>query len=347
MKPLMVDLASSRYRAMIGVGGIGGGSFFALPGDHTRGREDSRSGRFLDRRDYCKLHIISHYVQTLLGSQFTTIPIGKVGDDEVGERLLREMREAGLDMRHVQIAPDSQTLFSFCFIYPDGSGGNMTTDDSACSRVDASCVTAAESEFARFAGKGIALATPEVPLPARRALVDLATRYRFLRVASFAAGEVIEANGMGMLPQIDLLALNLSEAAAVAGVPAEGHRPVEIAEVTVHHLRRSDPGMWATITAGGHGSWAWDGQRMTFRPAIRTSVASTAGAGDAFLAGMIVGIVGGLPVEQAHELASLVAAHSVTSPHTINKETNRETLSQLARDTQPQLSEAVWRLLAA
>ena len=51
-----------RYRALIGVGGIGSGTFFALQGNETLGREESRLGRFLDRRDYCKLHIIAHYV---------------------------------------------------------------------------------------------------------------------------------------------------------------------------------------------------------------------------------------------------------------------------------------------
>jgi ribokinase len=347
MTSLRADLASSRYRAMIGVGGIGAGSFFALNGDLTLGREESRSGRFLDRRDYCKLHIISHYVRALLGPEFVTMPIGMVGDDEVGERLVREMREVGLDMRYVQVAPGSQTLFSFCFIYPDGSGGNMTTDDSACSRVDAPLVMAAEPEFARFAGMGVALAAPEVPLAARKMLLDLGTRYHFLRAASFAAEEMARAAELGVLQQLDLVALNLNEAAAVAGMPAEGRRPVEIAEATVDVLCRHNSAMWATITAGGHGSWVWDGQRLTFRPAIRTTVASTAGAGDAFLAGMIVGIVAGLTVEHAHELAALVAAQSVTSPHTINKETNRETLSRLARGTQPQMNDAVWRLLDA
>jgi hypothetical protein len=46
---------------MLGVGGIGSGTFFLLNGEHSLGREESRSGHFIDRRDYCKLHIISHY----------------------------------------------------------------------------------------------------------------------------------------------------------------------------------------------------------------------------------------------------------------------------------------------
>ena len=39
-------------------------------------------------------------------------------------------------MNYVDRGKGSQTLFSFCFIYPDGSGGNMTTSDSACSKVN-------------------------------------------------------------------------------------------------------------------------------------------------------------------------------------------------------------------
>jgi ribokinase len=340
-----VDIVASRYQAMIGVGGIGAGSFFVLNGNHTLGREESRSGRFLDRRDYCKLHIISHYVQTLLGAQFVTLPIGKVGSDEVGSRLLAEMREAGLDMRYVQAVPGSQTLFSFCFIYPDGSGGNMTTDDSACARVDAAFVAAAEAEFVRFAGRGIALAAPEVPLAARKMLLEMGTRHDFLRAVSFAAEEMDAAMQMGMLHQTDLLALNMSEAAAVAGLSAESRPPAAIAEAAVQRLRAFNPAAWVTITAGQHGSWAWDGAHLWHQPAVKTSAVSTAGAGDAFLAGMIVGIVAGLSVAQAHELATLVAAHSVTSPHTINKETNRYTLRRFAKEMEFPLSRAVRVLL--
>jgi ribokinase len=55
-------------------------------------------------------------------------------------------------------------------------------------------------------------------------------------------------------------------------------------------------------------------------------VASTAGAGDAHLAGLIVGLAAGLEMHQAHELAILVAALSVTSPHTINPYADRDSL---------------------
>ena len=146
----IVNVANDRYRALIGTGGIGSGMFFALDGNHTLGREESRSGHFLDRRDYCKLHIVSHYVRRLLGAAFPVIPLGMVGADEVGDRLLAEMAEVGLDLRYVGRAEGRRTLYALCLIYPDGSGGNVTENDSACAAVDAGWIARAEAEFARF-----------------------------------------------------------------------------------------------------------------------------------------------------------------------------------------------------
>ena len=64
------------------------------------------------------------------------------------------MGEAGLDMRYVRLCPGEQTLFSFCFIYPDGSGGNLTTDNSACDQLKPENVTRAEVDFSRFQARG-------------------------------------------------------------------------------------------------------------------------------------------------------------------------------------------------
>ena len=124
------------YRNLIGVGGLGTGMFFALEGDHTLGRNESRPARLLDVRDYCKLHIVIHYVATLLGarpsgSPFHVVPVGKVGADQAGKHVLGEMQSVGIDTALVQVKNERPTLLSVCFQYPDGSGGNITTNNSA------------------------------------------------------------------------------------------------------------------------------------------------------------------------------------------------------------------------
>ena len=349
-EPLNLGAKEGRFRAMIGVGGIGTGSFFALSGDHTVGREESRSGRFIDRRDYCKLHIVSHYVKALLGPGFAVLPVGSVGNDEPGRRLLAEMEEAGLDLRYVEKTGDAPTLTSFCFVYPDGSGGNFTTEDSACARVTPAFVSKAEGSFRRYRGAGVALAVPEAPLASRLRLLELGTEHGFYRAASFSSKEIGEIMNPGVLGSIDLLALNIDEAAkalergAGGGVALErgagGAMSAEsVVEAAFAVFSGMSPDIAVSITAGKRGSWVWDRRRITHAPAPEVEAVSTAGAGDAFLAGMIAGVHAGLDLPEAQELAALAAALSVTSPHTIHKGLGRESLARLA--------ELVWAPLGA
>jgi len=347
MTSLNVDIHACKYRAMLGVGGIGSGVFFALDGEHTLGREESRSGQFIDRRDYCKLHIISHYVKTLLGEEFHTLPIGKVGDDEAGRRLLKEMSAARLDLRYIKAIQGAQTLYSFCFLYPDGSGGNLTTNNSACDQVGADDIALTGTDFARYRSVGVALAVPEVPISARQKLLQMGTQYGFWCVAAFNSAEILPAIEIGLLADTDLLALNRDEAAAVASIePRSDDDPIlPIVEACLTRLKTINSAMLVLITAGKDGSWSWDGQYLRHIPAFPAEIASTAGAGDAFLAGVIAGQVVGLSLVEAQELGTLVAAHKVTSPHTIDARIDRRSLHSFATGHGIALSARVNQLL--
>jgi ribokinase len=345
MEALNVNLDDCRYKVMIGTGGIGSGMFFQLNGDHTLGREESRSGYFLDKKDYCKLHIISHYVQRLLGKNFPVIPVGKVGNDDVGKKMLAELEETGFVMDFVEQSPNDQTLFSFCFIYPDGSGGNMTTSDSACAHVDSAFIAKAESKFNQFSGQGVALAAPEVPLEARIKLLDLGTTHNFFRVASFTSEEIGEAVNSGLFLQIDLVGINLDEAAAAVGMSVQDNTPTSIIEKAVNTLTKINPKILVSVTQGKNGSWSWDGSTLHQIPVFPVQIQNTAGAGDAHLAGLIVGLTIGLSMQEAQQLATLTGGSSVESPHTINHKTDRKSLRILADRSPGMVDKNVYKFL--
>lgn len=327
---LHIDPDKRRFGAMIGTGGIGAGSLFLLSGDHTLGREESRGGKYLDARDYCKLHIISHYVKVFCGTDFPVFPIGKIGDDDVGRRIFNEMRETGLNMEYVKTSPGDKTLFGFCFLYPDGTGGNLTTEESACSRVDPNFIRTASPLFSTYQGKFIALSVPEVPMKARRALLTLAKQYGGFSVASFTSGEMKEAETHEMLSDVDLLAINVEEAAAFVGGHAH-HDDIEgIVEKVVSRMNKINPHALLSVTAGIRGSWIWDGQQLSHAPAFPVEVKSSAGAGDAHVAGIISGLTAGLTLSQAQILGSLAGAFAVTSQHTIHPEMTAKNLKDLA-----------------
>jgi ribokinase len=327
---LNIEGRDLRFHTLVGTGGIGTGSFFQLRGDHALGREESRSGRLLNWRDYCKLHILCHYVKALLGERIEVVPIGRVGDDEAGFRLIEEMAQMKLDLRFVATLSGMPTLYSFCILYPDGSGGNLTTEDSASSAVSPAVVREAQGELRRAAERGIAAAVPEVPMEARAKLLELATEHGLFRVAAFASGEIERAGGDRLLDRVDLLALNRDEAQRLVEIGESAADPAVVAERVIDRLSRRYPQMMVSVTAGQSGSWSWDGRELLHLPGIEVPVVSTSGAGDAHLAGMIAALAAGLPLSSAHRLGVLLAAASVTSPHTIHKEISRRLLAGLA-----------------
>jgi sugar/nucleoside kinase (ribokinase family) len=267
---------------------------------------------------------VAHHVAVLLGAStagtpFHVVPLGDVGDDETGRWALEEMAAAGMDTTHVSTLPDRPTLFSVCFQYPDGSGGNITTLDSAAAALTEADVDALEPLLAAEESRAIALAAPEVGLGSRRRLLELARAHGALGVASFVSGEVSEAREMFDLA--DLLVLNADEAEALAGRPLDPDDPSTIADAAgVPQL---------IVTAGSEGAWAFSEGRGHHRAAIPVEVASTAGAGDALLGGVLAALAAGVPLLPpegvdpdafacALDLGVLLAALSVTSPHTIH-----------------------------
>jgi sugar/nucleoside kinase (ribokinase family) len=360
MGALLSPGSDAPYRRLVGVGGIGAGILFALEGNHDLGRNESRPGRLLDVRDYCKLHIVAHYPAVLLGARgdsgpFHVLPVGKVGADEVGHRLRTEMERAGMDVRFVDLVPGRPTMLSVCFQYPDGSGGNITTVDSAGSLVAERDVDLAEPWLSPDT---IALAAPEVPLAVRAHLLRRAGARGALRVASLTRAEVEEARETGFLARVDLLALNQEEAAALAGAPLGPDAPEPFLRRVADAVRALQPRARLVVTAGTRGAFAFDGVSWTHAPALPVAVASTAGAGDALLGALLAGLAAGLPfaasargslaerpLESALDLGTLVAAFKVTSPHTIPPGFTLGTLVAFARGHGVTFTEAFERLL--
>jgi ribokinase len=344
-RALKFDPRSLLYTGIIGTGGIGSGKFFVLNGDHTLGREESRSGHFLEVSDYCKQHIILHYIKVLLGPSFSVIPVGKIGDDDIGQILFNEMSETGFDMNRVEKVPHVSTLFSFCFYYPDGSGGNLTTDNSASAQVDAGFIETAVTEIEKFGTKGIIMAAPEVPLGARQKLLELGKQHGLFCTASFTTGEIRNALDGGMMANTDLIAINIDEALAVAGSHVDKTDTTYIVQSAIQKLQILNKNIMVSITAGKKGSWCWDGHQLNSFPAIRTEAISTAGAGDAFFSGILCGLTLGLHLFDAQQLASLVAGLSITSPDTIHKGVDRHSLYKFLGTSDLTFSETVIKLL--
>lgn len=330
--------SGSPYRRLIGVGGVGTGVFFKLSGNHTLGRNESREGALLDVRDYCKLHIVIHYIAKLLGagkkgSGFEILALAKVGDDTPGRVVRKEMEEVGVDTGFVEVVTGKPTLFSVCFQYPDGTGGNITTNNSAAAELTNADVDRMQEQCAIDPARTIALIVPEAPLSVRHHFLEIASRAGCFRAASFVSGEIASAKASGMFKLLDLVAVNESEASELLGREFSANQLDSFAESCLLFMDDHCPSLRLVVSLGKRGVLGFANQQWMHCPAPEVPVVSTAGAGDALLAGVVSGLTAGLPflnfsrhasegpsrlLGSALELGMMLASYTVTSPHTIH-----------------------------
>ena len=364
MRFLRID-EHSPYQRLVGVGGLGTGMFFQLEGDHTLGRNESRLGRLLDVKDYCKLHIVSHYVARLLGARrvgrpFHVVPVGHVGDDPAGRHVIEQMTEVGMDTSFVRIIPAAPTLFSVCFQYPDGTGGNITTSNSAAGTLCRSDIDGMVDLLSSAPRRFIALAVPEVPLDIRQHFLELASPTGAFRAASFVAAEVRPARAAGMFDLLDLVALNESEAEELVGHRFEPESPERFLRHCQRLLHSLYPHLQLVVSAGKAGAYGLTAETQNFCPAPRMEVASTAGAGDALLGGILAAIAAGIPfvrtdgnnrsdptIETALQFGVLLASYKCLSPHTINPSACVDALVEFAGNIGLSFSPGFERLFVA
>jgi len=334
LQPL--DPSGFLYDHIIATGGIGSGMFFSFNDDHTLGRNESRMATLLPYKDFCKQHIIMHYISVLLGAGkeggFQAYPIGKVGDDETGRSLIEKIKAAGMNSEAVTIVEKAATLFSVCFQYPDKTGGNITTENSASGQVTPGDIESFFQTFRSRNAREIILAVPEVPIATRIRLLEYGRRRGSLNVSSVLSSEIDAFRTQKGFHHTDILFVNIDEAGHIADTHSD------IVNNCINTLKDLNPSISVIITDGSSGSYTWTDNHQTHTPAIKVEAISTAGAGDAFLAGTLTGLCCGLALNRAVNIGSLLAAWSVTSADTIHPETNAQTLLNFARKQAPNIA---------
>jgi sugar/nucleoside kinase (ribokinase family) len=355
-----VSSGKLRYDHIIGTGGIGTGIVFSLEGDHSLGRNESRLATLEPFHDYCKLHIIMHYVSLLLGADpagpFRSYPIGAVGSDDAGTKLLTQMEQAGMDTGYVRVDGQSGTLYSVCYQYPDHSGGNITTANSASNHVSPGDIDGFFETIGTLPGEGIIVSVPEVPLETRIRLLQQGRQRGYLNAAAVLSSEAAEFKALGGPDVTDLLALNMDEARSMAALSDQATDADIVVTRCIEILSRSHPGITVLITDGARGSHCFHDGKLEHHPAIPAEAVSTAGAGDAFLAGTLTGICCGLPwlngsagdptapLSSAVDLGTLLASLSVTSPDTIHMGINACNLLEYAESKGLTLTDSCRRI---
>ena len=317
------------FNKVIGTGGIGAGILFQLDSNEPLKRNESRPAVLSDTQDYCKQHIILHYIAKSLYPHTDVYAIGKVGCDADGRRLLEEMEAAHIHTDTVEMDAALPTMFSTCIQYADKAVCNVTSSNSASTLVTPEYIRKSLAHIPAIDAATIIMAAPEVSVNARIALLSAGRKGGAYCVASFTSEEADEFVSQGGAALVDLLSLNEDEARAL--VQTDANLAKEIIEETdglipacVRKLKLVGSNASLIVTLGSRGSVCHHRGHTVYLPAPPVKVVATGGAGDAYISGVICGLYTGLPLlassgegPSAMRLGALFAKKSVEHKDTI------------------------------
>lgn len=235
-----------------------------------------------------------------------------VGTDPLGERAVAEIAARGVDCRHVRRDPLHATGTVDVAI---GAGGEATYTFAADTAWD-------HLEWDESLGP-LAAAAAAVCFGTlgQRSPVSRHTIRRFLAASPRSALRVFDVNLRQefhspelireSLALASVLKLNEEELPVVAAACGVAHADplAALRDISSRHGLRL-----AALTFGAAGSLLVSGDAVSRRPAEPTVVVDTVGAGDAFTAAVVEGMLAGRALDAVHERASRLASFVCTQP---------------------------------
>jgi len=228
--------------------------------------------------------------------------IGAVGDDDFGARLREGLSRAGVDVSGVRVQPGKSGV---AFIAVDDQGQNNIIVSPGAN----AAVTGQSLSGADFEGAAVVLLQMEIPFGGNREAIRLGK----------AAGARVLLNlapAMPLPPQelegVDLLLLNETEAAVLAGSTGPGTRVQ--AGVLARKLLDFAPTVMITLGAQGV-AWASRESGEVVEdslPAFEVEPVDSTGAGDAFAGMLAARLAGGEALTEAARWASAAGALATT-----------------------------------
>jgi len=233
-----------------------------------------------------------------LGGQVNMI--GKIGDDDYGKALLRSLKESGVNSEHVMISQQSTGL---AFIMVNDNGDNsIVVIPGANFDVDKEDLMKKRDVIK---SSDVLVCQLESPLEVIEEALSIAKAEDTFTILNPAPGKILPKS---ILNNVDLLTPNESELEILTGENISDEKSLLKAckillEKGIKQL---------IVTLGEKGSLFVDASGEKRFEALKVEAIDTTAAGDSFTGALAFAIDQGQSIEEAIQLATQVAAVSVT-----------------------------------
>jgi pseudouridine kinase len=230
-----------------------------------------------------------------------------VGDDPSGHALIAHLAALGVDTRGVRTISGASTAEYIALIEPDGSLHVAAADMAVLDNIYGPLVADTLAEAGAADWTFVDCNAPQEVL----ASIVTHARSNGLNLAIDAISTPKARRLPDDLRGVGCLFLNLDEARTVLGQPSG------TAEAMAAELVARGAAM-VVLTLGADGACLHDGRQGRHLPAEAAHVVDVTGAGDAMIAGTLLGLGSGLGLFAAARLGSHIAALTVASPLSVD-----------------------------
>lgn len=229
--------------------------------------------------------------------------VGKVGDDEFGQRLQQGLKTSGVNTKSLGVA--RRTSSGVALISTDAQGQNsIAVIPGANGKLIPKDVEKAGS---LLRSAGMILTQLEIPLETVECLAILARRFDVPLILDPAPARELSTR---LLRQVKFLTPNETETAILCEVAGDKVNPATAPGLARRLVRRGAHNV--IIKMGSGGAYVTAGNVEEFLPAFKVKAVDSTAAGDAFNGGLAVALMRGENFLAAARFASAVAALSVT-----------------------------------
>lgn len=264
--------------------------------------------------------VARNIAENLARLEVETLLLTAVGRDANGRRVIRQSKERGVDCKHARAVEGRRTSGMVSLLKENGEALVTVSDFDVIASIDENYLWKHEPLFAQAA---LIVVDATLSVDTLEIVFELAGRYG-VRVCADPTMPALAARLVDFLPNLYLVAPNAAETTALCGLPD----PAQNREAAIDAARHlvSLGVQIAVVTLGDQGVAYADGSGGGFIRALHTQVVDPTGAGDAFSAAVIFGLLNEVTVDEAMRLGMTAASLTLQSRETVLPELSQELL---------------------
>ena len=233
--------------------------------------------------------------------------VSMVDDSAEGAEVLRKLRNHRVNTDYVVSVPDGMGMWLAVF----DEGGDVVASISKRPDMDAMAKLLDEKGDEIFENADSIVIEIDLDKEVVKRVLKYARKYG-KKVYAVVANMSIASLRRDFLQDIDCFVCNVQEAGILFVSDFSSFSPEELCEALSQNLANADfPSMIVTMGSRGAVYASRDGLRGVY-PASSVTVRDTTGAGDAFCAGVAIGLTYGKTMPEAVEIGTRLAASVIT-----------------------------------